>query len=411
LAFSNFYLIIEVSIIKGTPIILNSPNDVGQVLERVESRIKDEKTEEWLQDLIFKHPEILSVNQFDESFAPLIPIGWEVATKSGYIDNLYISPVGRLTIVETKLWKNPEKHRTVVAQIIDYAKEVSEWNYGQLNEAILKASRAENSQQKKSLDQIVSSYISDAGLTLTEFQERAIANLRSGEFLLLIVGDKISANVALLSEAIHGSPGLDFRLGLIELQLYPLKSNDDWPVLVVPDIVGKTVETTRGVIKIQYIKEKPSVAVEISEEDTLGKIDGKITPAAFLQKAPSDLRPAYEQWFNVWTTKRMHVYWGTIGFSLRIKTVGKLQTILDAYPEWALSLIRKSDSERLSAKPEQYQKYLDAIDSVPDAINLLSGDKKYIKHEALTVDHLMTILDATTIFAESIVKQNLAEES
>jgi hypothetical protein len=196
---------------KCTPLILTSTSDSGQHLERIESQPKDEKNEERLQRLIFEHPNLLPVNEFDESFAPLIPIGREVETASGKIDNLYISPVGRLTIVETKLWKNPEKHRTVVAQIIDYAKEVSEWDYDELSNAVLKTSREINSYAKTSLDQIVHSFLEDTGLTLTEFQERVIANLHNGEFLLLIVGDRISANVALLADAIHGAPGLEGR--------------------------------------------------------------------------------------------------------------------------------------------------------------------------------------------------------
>ena len=109
--------------------------------------------------------------------------------------------------------------------------------------------------------------------------------LQGGEFLLLIVGDRISANVALLTEAISGTPGLDFRLGLVELQLYPLAHDTDWPLIVVPDVVGRTIEKTRGVIKIQYLKEKPSITVEISEKDEAEIISkGKTTPEVFLQK-------------------------------------------------------------------------------------------------------------------------------
>ena len=151
---------------KCVPVILHSAKDAGQVLGRVESRTKDEKTEEWLQDLIFDHPEILPVDEFDETFSPLIPIGREVGTRSGSIDNLYISPLGRLTIVETKLWKNSEKHRTVVAQIIDYAKEVSKWNYKQLSEAVLKASRTKGSNERKSLDQIAAPLLDISGISL-----------------------------------------------------------------------------------------------------------------------------------------------------------------------------------------------------------------------------------------------------
>jgi uncharacterized protein YlzI (FlbEa/FlbD family) len=387
---------------KGAPIILHSATDAGQVLGRVESRTKDEKTEEWLQDLIFDHPEILPVEEFDEAFSPLIPIGREVGTRSGSIDNLYISPLGRLTIVETKLWKNPEKHRTVVAQIIDYAKEVSKWDYKQLSEAVLKASRAKGTNERKSLDQIAAPLLDISGISLTDFQERTITNLRGGEFLLLIIGDRISANVALLTESIRGVPGLDFRLGLIELQLFPLGKDADWPILVVPDVVGRTTEVTRGVIKIQYVQEKPSVTAEISEEESPGAPKGKTTPEVFLQKAPTDLRPVYEQWLEMWTSKRMYIYWGTVGFSVKVPIEGKYQTVFDAYPEWAVSLIRELDAEKVGATAIQYQAYYDQLTAVPDALSTLAAGKKYILHENITAEDLMIIFKAATEFVESI---------
>ena len=43
---------------------------------------------------------------------------------------------GYLTLVETKLWRNPEARRTVVAQIIDYASHLSTWTYDDLRQAV-----------------------------------------------------------------------------------------------------------------------------------------------------------------------------------------------------------------------------------------------------------------------------------
>jgi hypothetical protein len=231
-----------------------------------------------------------------------------------------------------------------------------------------------------------------------------MANLLNGEFLLLIVGDKISANVALLTEAIHGAPGLDFRLGLVELHLYPLNREANWPLLVVPDIVGRTLEETRGVIKIQYEKEKPKIAVEISKEEITAATKGKITPEVFLQKAPKDLRPVFEQWFKTWETKKFYIYWGTVGFSLRVSIGGKLQTIIDAYPEWAVSLIRESDAQKLGATTHVYQEYIRDISSVPKAVNLIGFGKKYILNDSMTAEDLRVILNATTKFADNVRK-------
>jgi hypothetical protein len=368
-------------------------------LERLESKPYDEKNEYWLQGLIFENPKILPAQEFDESFTPLIPIGQEVGTPSGSIDILYISPVGKLTIVETKLWKSPEKHRTVVAQIIDYAKEISNWSYEELNNAVLKASRDKGMNEKKSLDQIIQQYLEVAGLTLADFQDRVISNLKNGEFLLLIIGDRISPNVALLSDAIHGAPGLNFTMGLIELQLHQINKGKDWPLLVLPDIVGRPIEKTRGVIIIQYEKEKPKVEVKVSEEES----KGKITQEVFLQKAPRDLQPVYEQWLEIWRkTKNALVYWGTSGFSYRVRIKGKLETILEAYPEWAISLIREIDAERCKASQEQYQEYLNNINDIPVAANILGSGRKYVKHDSVTAEDLQKILKAGHDFSEGV---------
>lgn len=91
--------------------------------------------EVWLQDLLCKYPDILPTAEIEPVFHPLIPIGREVITEAGgAIDNLFISHRGYLVLVETKLWRNPEAKREVVAQAIDYGASVSKWNYSRLND-------------------------------------------------------------------------------------------------------------------------------------------------------------------------------------------------------------------------------------------------------------------------------------
>jgi hypothetical protein len=41
-------------------------------------------------------------------------------------------------VVETKLWRNPEAHRSVVAQIIDYAKDLSKMSFEDFCESATK---------------------------------------------------------------------------------------------------------------------------------------------------------------------------------------------------------------------------------------------------------------------------------
>ena len=207
----------------------------------------------------------------------------------------------------------------------------------------------------------------------------------------------------MLSESISGTPGLDFRLGLVEMQLYPLEEAG-WPLLVVPDIVGRTVERTRGVIKVQYVQEKPNLEIKVEGDDK-----NKITQEVFLKQAPDDLASCYEYWFSIWQQMDLVLSFGVKGIGLRIRVSGKLKTVMIAYPDWALSLIRQRDADKVNASSELYGIYLDKIRSVPGAAGLLSGGHRYIKHDGLTYESLMIILEAATEFIKSILDREKKE--
>lgn len=118
---------------EGQPILINGKKTIRP--DRILFGTK-EFNEEWVQELIHNHPDILPTKEVESVFHPLIPIGREISTSAGPIDNLFISPEGYLTVVETKLWRNPEARRKVVIQILDYAKELNKWSYTDLDNCI-----------------------------------------------------------------------------------------------------------------------------------------------------------------------------------------------------------------------------------------------------------------------------------
>ncbi len=79
------------------PVILNSFDDVGRRLVRIQAQPNDPKDEAWLQEILYSHPELLPVNEIDDFYAPPISIGREVGTDRGPIDNLYVSPIGGIS--------------------------------------------------------------------------------------------------------------------------------------------------------------------------------------------------------------------------------------------------------------------------------------------------------------------------
>ena len=170
--------------------------------------------EDWLQKLLFKHPSVLPVELVDEDFAPLIPIGREIAS----IDNLFISPKGLLTIVETKLWRNPEAHRTVVAQILDYAGTLAEWDYQKLDDAVqgfMKRNRGEATP----LFKVVESHVKTFDVSEIEFRLMVQDGLTNGRFALLVVGDRILPGATQLAEIIQFAPQFQFSMRGLSISL------------------------------------------------------------------------------------------------------------------------------------------------------------------------------------------------
>lgn len=66
----------------SSPVVLESMTDRGRALTRITSSPGDAKDECWLQELLFGHPELLPIDEFDDSFAPPIAIGREVASNA-----------------------------------------------------------------------------------------------------------------------------------------------------------------------------------------------------------------------------------------------------------------------------------------------------------------------------------------
>jgi len=211
----------------------------------------DERTvqEGWLQDLLERHPELLPVEDIEPAFAPLIAIGREVGTPVGPIDNLFINPDGYVTLVETKLWRNPEARRQVVGQIMDYAKEVSLWDYEQLDGHIRAAARQRRKQDAGPFEMAKASSAA-ADLDEAQFVDRVTRNLRRGRLLLIIAGDGIRESVEAMAEYLQQTPQLQFTLALVELLTYEL-SPGSAALLVVPQVVARTREITRAVVRVE----------------------------------------------------------------------------------------------------------------------------------------------------------------
>ena len=204
--------------IYGNLIRLDTGNGiVEEVLERVPLYAGVSQggvSEDTLQDLLFRFPRALPISAIDATYGDAIPVCRELPTPAGFLDALYVNHLGRLTLAEFKLWRNPQARREVIGQILDYAKDLASWGYEDLQRRVSLAT----GRKGNALYELVREHHPD--LDEAEFVDGVTRHLRRGEFLLLIIGDGIQEGAANIVDFVQRYSGLHFNLALVEAALY-----------------------------------------------------------------------------------------------------------------------------------------------------------------------------------------------
>ena len=132
---------------------------------------------------------------------------------------------------------NPEARRVVVAQILDYAKQLTAWTY----EDLARESAIASKQGQGYLLSCVKSH----NVEEAAFVDGINRSLKRGDFLLLIVGDGIQSGAESLVGFIERYGNMRFGLGLIEVAAYRLPNDE---LLLQPRILAKTELVQRTVL-------------------------------------------------------------------------------------------------------------------------------------------------------------------
>lgn len=240
--------------------------------------------EDWLQRLLFEHPRLLPIGEIEPWFDDAMPVVRELPTRAGPLDLLYVNARGYLTLVETKLWRNPQARREVVGQVIDYAKEIARWSYGDLVEAV----RMADSRRFDGGDDPLLRLTREASPDFDErdFVDSVQRGLRRGQFLLLIVGDGIREEVVQITDYLQSTPSLGYTLGLVEIALFrtgDAADDADAPLYVQPRTLARTEVLTRAIVEIKVPAKAEDVVVTLpSEAQPAAGVRRPITEVEFL---------------------------------------------------------------------------------------------------------------------------------
>ena len=201
-----------------------------------------------IHDLLFRFPDALPIAVIDASYADAVPVCCELSTRAGPVDALYVNPLGRLTLAEFKLWRNPQARREVVGQILDYAKELASWRYADLQREVSRTLKRKGNV----LYEMIREH--QPGANEAEFVDNVTRHVKRGEFLLLIVGDGIREDVEDIVSFVQRHSGLHFNLALVEAALYRDRESR---IIVQPRVLARTEIVRRAIVDDGARRDRP----------------------------------------------------------------------------------------------------------------------------------------------------------
>lgn len=280
----------------GSPIVFSEGTEKRQFssLAGVSTRRDDPNSfdESLLQELIDATPNVLPIREFLPSTTALYSLGREVPLDLGgflgRIDNLLVTDDGYLVIVETKLYRNPEGIREVIAQTLQYGMAVGQMPLMEL-EARIKRGQSPALKNSESIRDAVFRLAAEqyqSGLLTDDFEDALERHLRRGEILLLIVADGIHTGVERvthwLNEQGNSSP---FKFGLVELKFYAHGTDR----VVIPRTVLKTREVSRHVVVVDVRPKGDLVATAEVTDEFKNTAGGKMQESRSVKVAASPL--------------------------------------------------------------------------------------------------------------------------
>ncbi len=258
-------------------------NNKISLWERLPLGDTEGRPEAWLRDTLYAHPELLPISELDPAYGTLLPVCTELPTEAGPIDNVFVNSQGRLTLVECKLWRNPEARRKVVAQLLDYARVLARWSYADLQRQVSARTR----QAGNVLFQIAQA--ANPHLLEQVFVDQTAQALRQGRFLLLIAGDGIREDVQAIGELINRNAALGFAFGMLEIALY---RGPEESLLLQPRVLAKTQLIERTIFALPE-------GVVLDESDV---VEGPL-PRTPSERSPIDSAAMKTWWAEVLATR------------------------------------------------------------------------------------------------------------
>ncbi len=277
----------------GIPVLIGPAGNSAQRLERVPLVHTGEFDEAFLQRLVHEHPLCLPLSEIEPGLDSFVSICREMPTPRGCVDNLLMTARGDIAFVETKLFRNPQARREVLAQALDYATSLFEMTYDEFERAALRGVFSPLQKPKSLYAALTSALPEPEKPNESAFIDAVTLHLRKGRVLIIIAGEGIRGEIEKLLEGLEAHARFGFTVALVELSVFRMPDSPN-KFLVRPRTLVKTSIVRRTVVEVDQfgqatVSDKNLIAPETQSTDSYWQ--------AIEQKIPGS-RAELEQFFE-----------------------------------------------------------------------------------------------------------------
>jgi hypothetical protein len=199
----------------------------GRPVMKLERTIIEQ--ENYLQRYLDEHPDILPLDQLEAEIRPLVLVR-EFSTKSGPIDAVAIDENANIYLIETKLYKNPDK-RLVLAQVLDYGAAL--WKrYSDPDDFISELDSKMQERTGKGLLQRIAEFYALESEALSAYRENLKSRVVSGQFRFVVLMDTVEDRLKDLISYVNANSR--FKILGVGLDFYQHEDID----ILIPTLYG-----------------------------------------------------------------------------------------------------------------------------------------------------------------------------
>ncbi len=253
-----------------------------------------ELNEGWFRDLIAGNPLLvikpcIAAELIEDDEEEWFLWQTEFPVDGHAVDVLLVSASGRIALIETKLARNPEKRREVVAQVFEYALAVK-------------------------------ARVAGGSLRLPSHLQGKVKEdeLTTQGMLLIIAGDELDQRAVRLAQAVVAGHRLeDWTMAMIDIALFgKMGDAEDAEWLVVPQLRGVVVPVEREIIRV-VVDGAPSARVELhaappaAAGSSRSVWNGDAFKQALARMTPSVFKSLAEDLLKLAEDFQLETSWGT----------------------------------------------------------------------------------------------------